>query len=556
MNNDAALSPSDLRQLQNYEAMYDRGKGLLKYNKQQSAVAQHSLPYALLLLRRNNQADHQRAITIITAVLDHQLHEPDWERGRFPFLFPETWRDLNANLFMTPYLVAIHTHWRDKLPAPLANRFEKALYESVNIVERRWADELFDIHRDFVAYTNIFILYIRALYMLGSTLKIPRLTRDARAQWQRWFNHTSLYGIDEFTSPSYSEVVYEGLLDIRELVKNDPTIYKEVTLILDHLCTLQHALNHPLMRIEAVGVSRDYRLFVPPGQGAFAFLEHKTTQGYTPPEHVIQSFKNRQFPYRVAGRAGTNPFRFQSWQDRTAAMGSMTGGNYFPQQIHLLAAVGESPENRACAYFNAMPDNPIQGYVRQHDHRALCLYARTPTTYHRYQLRKSPEKNRPLKGTFPPCLGLTQAWEKQNSQPGIFTAAAYGYTLRVLCLTLQNDRLTPITLKKDHDKLDVGKGNHVTGWWGDPDALWSVFLVELLPAAQLLKPVTLKGKVADTHISLEESGGLNLSLHRRPNGELVELYDEDWRTLPLLQTPTHTLHAGDLIAAAVYDQLT
>src|SRR5690606_12067257 len=140
--------------------------------------------------------------------------------------------------------------------------------------------------------------------------------------------------------------------------------------------------NHPLMRVEAVGVSRDYRVFVPPGKGEFTFLEHEPTHGYTPPADVVKAFKNRQFPYRVTGRAGMTPFLYQSWQDNTAAMGSMTGGNYFPQQIHLMTAVGTSPVDRACAFFNALPDNPIQGYVRQHDHRALCLFARTPTPYH------------------------------------------------------------------------------------------------------------------------------------------------------------------------------
>ncbi len=62
------------------------------------------------------------------------------------------------------------------------------------------------------------------------------------------------------------------------------------------------------------------------------------------------------------GARGLLPFRFQTWQTRDAAMGSMTGGNYFPQQIHLMVAVGAAPEERATAFFQADPWNVLNGY--------------------------------------------------------------------------------------------------------------------------------------------------------------------------------------------------
>jgi len=49
---------------------------------------------------------------------------------------------------------------------------------------------------------------------------------------------------------------------------------------------------------------------------------------------------------------------------------------------------------------------------------------------------------------------------------------------------------------------------------------------------------------------MDESGGLALRMARRPSGELVELYDQDWRTLPLFESPAHQLWPGELVAAA------
>ena len=53
-----------------------------------------------LLLRRDQDGDRRRAASIIEAMLATQMHQPAWDRGRFPMAVPETWRDLNANLFL------------------------------------------------------------------------------------------------------------------------------------------------------------------------------------------------------------------------------------------------------------------------------------------------------------------------------------------------------------------------------------------------------------------------------------------------------------------------
>jgi len=528
------------------EAAFDADASLVRSGAR-LWVAFSSLEYAILLLRRDQAGDRQRAAAIVAAVLGAQMHEPAWDRGRFPMSLPETWRDLNANLFLAPELVEIHSQWLPLLPEALAVRFRHAVSEAAEAVERRWADELFDVHRDFKAYSNIFVLYIRALLLLGRCLGRERLRRDGESQWQRWFNHVSTYGIDEFCSPTYNEVVYDGLLGILGETAG-ARMRAEVTMVLDHLSALQHAVCHPLLRLGVVGTSRDYRLFVPPGGGAFRFLEHAGDASYRPPAAVLDEFRQRRYPHRVAGRAGLVPFRFQSWQERNAAMGSMTGGHYFPQQIHLMIAVGTSPTERACAFFQADPSNPINGYVCQRDGRALCLFARTPTSYRLTQLRE-PADELPLPGTLPPCLGLTDGWELRRHEPGRLVVAARGYALHLATFALTGDSLEPAPLTPE--KTETGEGHHVTGWRAAPEVIWFACLAELLPDSAPPSAVTLNGHVGDRLVTLDESGGLALRLARRPSGELVQLYDQDWRTLPLFESPTQPLWPGDLAAASV-----
>jgi hypothetical protein len=535
---------ASVARLQELESAFDGQANLIREGDH-LWIGQKSLDYAILLLRRNQTGDCQRASAIIEALLAVQMHTPDWDLGRFPMKVPEGWRDLNATLFMAPQLAEIYTHWLPVLPESLAVRFRQAVSEAVEAVERRWSDELFDTHRDYKAYSNIFVLYIQALLIFGRCLDRERLRRDGEAQWQRWFNHISTYGIDEFCSPTYNEVVYEGLLGILANATG-PRMQSEVKLVLDHVFALQHAVNHPVLRLAVVGLSRDYRRFLKPGGGAFRYLEQAGEAAYQPPAAVLNEFQHRVYPYRASGRATVVPFRFQTWQLQDAAMGSMTGGNYFFQQIHLMVAVGTSPLDRACAFFQAERDNPVNGYVAQRDGRALCLFARTATSYWLTQHRK-PVGELPLAGTQPPCLGLNGVWAVRRHEPGHLIVAAHGYALHLRVFALTGDWLEPATLTPEKLILD---GQEFTGWRAAPEVVWFACLAELLPEGVVPAEHTLNGTITDRQVTLRESGGLDLKLARRPSGELVELYDEDWRTLPLFESPAHHLDSGDLVSAA------
>jgi hypothetical protein len=535
-----ALNADELRRLQRLDASYDPTAHLLRAGDS-LRVAQGVAPYAIELLRRDASGDRERAAAIVEAILDAQMTEPAWDRGRFPMRLPEDWRDLNGTLFLVPDLVAVHSGWRDRLPAALMDRLHKALRMAAGAVERRWADELFDVHRDFKAYSNIFVLYIRCLLLLGRHLEDERLRRDGGAQWRRWFNHVSTCGIDEFCSPTYNTIVFEGLLGILADAA-DPGMRREVTMVLDFLYVLQHAVTHPLLRLGVVGSSRNYREFVTPGTEGFRFLEHECSDDYRPPAEALREFRNRRYPHRVSGRAGIVPFRFTSWQTPRAAMGSMTGGHYFPQQIHWMAAAGTSSSARAVAFFQADGRSATSGYVRQVDGRALCLFARVPATYHWMQIREAVTGRQD--DALPPCLGLTEGWEVRDHEVGRLVVSAFGYALHLKAFSLTAAGLTPVAMSAETVAIR-GIGD-VRGYRVPEDVTWFVCLAELVGEDDQLPQSVVTGKLDDHGVSVSESQGLSLNLARHGNGGLVELYSDDWRTLPLLDSPGMRLWPGDL----------
>ena len=75
-------------------------------------------------------------------------------------------------------------------------------------------------------------------------------------------------------------------------------------------------------------------------------------------------------------------------------------------------------------------------------------------------------------------------------------------------------------------------------WWG--------CLVQLLPD-RVPRPgaAELKLDVQGSRMDLSESGGLRLSLHLQPAGGETELYERDWRTMPLFECPERTIWPGE-----------
>lgn len=505
------------------------------------AVGQFSLELAELLLQRGADDDATLAAGLIDAVLAEQRLDAGPDRGRFPMMVPEPWRDLNGTLFLLPYLVALARDYAGALPGALTARLEQAIRLSVGVVKARWESEVFDVHRDFTCYSNIFVLYVQALVLLGEHLDDADLREIAQGQWRRWFNHTSSYGIDEFVSTNYNHVIFKALCRIKAASAGRP-MHDEAAMVLEHLVALQSALHHPALGLPICGVSRDYRLFLEPGRGGFAPLAHGQADEHASAS-VLSEYRNRLYPHRAGGWAGTRPFRFACWQSDRCGLGSMTGGHYFPHHLHLLAAAGHSPTERAVAFMGGDGSNAISGFVRQADHRALCLFARAATAYFHTQLQLTPT-GLPVPRTKPVSLALTDAWQLESAAGADLCFSAFGHRLCVHGFAIEDGQVREMHWSAE--RITVNKVE-LQAWRADPRFTLVGCVVEVLgPGAPPTDRPVVMAEAVDRRLDLRERGGLGLAVSVLPSGEYVEHYPDDWRATPLFSSPAHTLWPGEM----------
>jgi len=166
----------------------------------------HNIHFARLLMFRNQPGDRKWAEKLMTEVVAIQCLDDTKYFGCFPNYNCNEIRDCNSASFILPSLLEFYDDCLDLMNAEFRNSVKKCVDNTVLAVERRWDEELFVLHRDYVQYTNIFLDYCSCLFIAGKILGIDRLLRKAIGQWRRWFNHVAYYGIDEFLSPRYYEI--------------------------------------------------------------------------------------------------------------------------------------------------------------------------------------------------------------------------------------------------------------------------------------------------------------------------------------------------------------
>ena len=510
------------------------------------------LVHALRLLDGGDDAGREQAVSIISDLLTLQVaDESDALYGQFPMRPGRGTGDLNACVFLLPGLLdAIECH-SERLPAGLPQRIDRAARRALVAAERRWDEEVFDPHRDHKGYTNVFLLYIQALLLAGLHYQDARLLRMAEGQWKRWFNHTAHGGIDEFVSSTYHNVDYEALRRIHACAP-DAEMKRQAKLVLDYFITMACAVTHPLLEMAVCGSSRDYRLFLTNPHFEMACVTDEGDMQYQPPAAVKAAYRNRQFPYEASGRATSVPFLFQSWQLERAALGSATGGNYFWQQIHCLAAAGESAERREVVF---LPGSYTitNGFVRQRQGRALCLYAREPNTFLRTQRLRADDQIADAFGNL--GVGMTDGW-RVSQEDGRLTLTAYGHTVTLDPFVIEDGQINTTVLSPTRrDNLSQGGRFHDTPVdlqeWLFPDGpRWPGCLVQLTAEGQPAPKPAFRCRLTDEQLEVI-AGDLAVRLFRNPAGSVTELYERDPRTLPLLDCPEGTFWPGELAARAI-----
>ena len=401
-----------------------------------------SLNYSWLLYRSGKEINCLKADTVLNMVIS--LQDNDQESltyGQWEWVLRdgEKSADWNNALFQTHVLFCGLWNEQNKMsPATKAN-FITSCERTVEAAKRRWDYEVFDIYRDFTAYSNVFAMYIQTFVLAGERFNDPRLKRMAKGQWTRWYNHISFFGIDEFASPGYNYVVFRALTDIHDYC-HDERIQRETKEVMDHIYLLQSALTHPILKLPVTGISRDYRNFLEPGDVRSGVLMQTPDESYIPPQKAVKINEGRKYPFEVIGKASVMPFIFKSYQLEDAAMGSMTGGACFQQQIHCMVAVGKNEKERAVAFLQGSY-TPVNGYTDQIGTSTLCVYNRLPTYWHLTQKHGSIDMSK-YKETFGDFgIGINANWKEKMKTPDHIVLEAYGYDLHIFPFTIQNEKI-------------------------------------------------------------------------------------------------------------------
>lgn len=405
------------------------------------------LAYPWLLYRTGIPSNYPTADSVLGRIItlqDNDLESNTYGQWGWLAVGGEREGDLNNALFRADVMFVKLWTQQDKMSPDTREEFLAACRRLTEAAKRRWDREVFDIGRNFTCYSNIFVLYVETLTLAGERFENARLKKMARSQWTRWYNHISFFGIDEFASPTYNQVIFSHLKNIYDFC-HDERIQAEVKEVMDHLYLLQSAITHPVLKLPVCGISRDYRNFLQQADARSGVLA-EPMEGYLPPGEATRILEHREYPFEVTGKASIMPFVFKSYQLQDAAMGSMTGGNCFQQQIHCMAAVGRN-ENERAVFFLQGSFTPVNGFTDQAGLSALCVYNRLPSYWHLTQWRGDMSEYKKTFGEF--GIGLTTNWKEKQCTPEDIVLEAFGYDIHFFPFSLEDEKITacPLVLK-------------------------------------------------------------------------------------------------------------
>ena len=443
--------------------------------------------------------------------------------------------DLNVALFRSHDLFVNLWPHQDKMAPATREKYLLSCHRLVEAAQHRWDTEVFDIGRDFVAYSNIFCLYIQTLTLAGDRFDDIRLKRTAKGQWTRWYNHISFFGIDEFASPGYNHVIFKALFDIHDFC-HDERIQRETQEIMDHVYLLQSAVTHPLLKLPITGISRDYRVFLKEADARSAVLTMPLPAGYAPPAQAIAINQNRHYPFAVIGKAAIAPFIFKSYQLANAGMGSMTGGACFQQQIHCLAAVGKDETERAVAFIQGS-NTPVNGYTDQKELTTLCVYNRLPALWHLTQWRGDLADYRETFGEF--GVGLSAKWKVQSTKADHLILEAFGYDLHLFPFAVENEKLISCALELKHRTTSSPRYHPRPIIFDEyvfpPEPDWFGVYVALVASGTPVDDPRITYALEDGIRRFTTAKGHQIRLYLAEKGDTRQLYNVDPALIPLLK---------------------
>ncbi|KAA3661366.1 MAG: hypothetical protein DWQ10_04685 [Calditrichaeota bacterium] len=499
-----------------------------------------ALDYAFLSYRIDEHANHLKADTALNHFIALQDNDPESVTyGQWDWRWKNNQKvvDFNRALFMADMMFGKLWEQQDKMSVATRKNFITSCERLLEAAVRRWDTEVFDIGRDFVNYSNIFVLYIETFTRAGARFHDARLQKTAVGQWTRWYNHISYYGIDEFASPTYNRVIFKHLANIHDFSNNE-RVKREVKEVMDHIYLLQSVLTHPNLKVPVTGISRDYRKFIERSDARSGVLTRPLPKGYSPPAKAVNLNKHRSYPFEVIGKAATNPFIFISYQLKDAGMGSFTGGNCYEQQIHCFVAVGKNEHERASAFLQGTYVH-VNGFTDQIKNATLCVYNRLPNYWHTTQWRGDMSKYQETFDDF--GIGITSEWKEKLNTPDQLVFSAYDYELHIFPFRIQDEKLVSNQLTRKHRTSTSPSGRYHPRErvydefvFPEDDDWFGAFITFVKSGAKVKKPEIIYAHENGIR-SFNTDLGHQIRLFVTENNETKQLFNVDPEMIPLLK---------------------
>lgn len=366
-------------------------------------------------------------------------------------------RDRNMPLFAAPYHFVDLWPLQDRMTPAVRYQFLKVCHIIVNAAERRFDDERFPEGRSEIEYSNAFCMMVATLTMAGERFNDLRLKHKASTQWHRLYQYYKVHAMGEFMSSHYDEVDFEAVFNVYKFTPDD-MIREQAKWMLDEMYISESAGSHPVLKMTLTGASRDYRDYLQKGDVRCKILS-KVPEGYEVPEQAVKYEKSRKYPFTFEGKAGIHTYTFKSYQLENAGMGTMTGwGNYFWQQLYLIAASGNNEKERAAMFWPGC-NNPVNGYTDQKAMTSLIVFNHYPSLWHLAQDKTSPQAVRKSQDSI--GFGVTEDMKEISKEEGHIVFSAYGYDYHVFPFTIENWAVVPAQLACVHrDNISASKRYH------------------------------------------------------------------------------------------------
>lgn len=399
------------------------------YTIQKNAGIQAELKKAAAWYEENTEESRANADYIVLSMAAEQVRDPQSKYyGSMGWWFGKG-KGLNMANFLCDELFTDLWPYQDRMCEEARTEFLTTCELVLKCAERRFDEEAFPLGRDNLEYSNAYCMAMQNILMGGIRMNNERLVRKAETLWARLYNYHKFYWFGEFMSPGYDDVDFNAIMDIWRHT-TDATIKAQAKEVLDELYLNECAGSHPELKVQLVGTSRDYRQFLKvKTRDARCKIITETPEDYEIPARAKEIQENRKYPFEFEGKAGTMTYTFKSYQLKDAGMGTMTGwGDYFWQQLHLIAAAGTSEKDRATLFVPGSY-NPINGYTDQKGMTAMVVYNHRPDLS--FLTGERDGKGDFRRSLDPFGIGVSVEFEEVKNIMGELVLSACGYDFHI-----------------------------------------------------------------------------------------------------------------------------